>query len=229
MLARLCRLAAQVRGAHSRHEHVPTTNGEDRHLDTATLIGLLSAHDPTTGEHVNGVACIAAEIALIEGLDEEAIEAVEIGARLHDIGKIGVPAAILTKRGPLNDEEWVQIKRHPSIGARVLREVPSLAPAAAAVEAHHERWDGTGYPRGLAGEEIPLESRIFALADSIDAMTSERPYKSAMSWEELRGELEGGSGTQWDPMLTQLVLMELDRIITLEHGCRHGVREVKVA
>jgi len=186
------------------------------------FVQTLSARDPATGEHVNRVACIATEIGLIEGMGEEALLPIEVGARLHDIGKLGVADAILQKPGPLTPEEWEVMRRHPLIGATLLASVPGLAALADVVRAHHERWDGAGYPDGLSGEAIPLESRIFALADSIEAMTAERPYSPAKDWEYVRTELTVGSGAQWDPALAAHTLAGMDRIQGLERGCPHG-------
>jgi HD-GYP domain-containing protein (c-di-GMP phosphodiesterase class II) len=186
------------------------------------LVQTLSARDPATGEHLNRVACIATEIGLIEGLDEAALLPVEVGARLHDIGKLGVADVILQKPGPLTNEEWEVMRRHPLIGATLLASVPGLAHLATVVRAHHERWDGTGYPDGLRGEAIPFESRIFALADSIEAMTADRPYAPAKDWDYVRSELVSGGGTQWDPSLAARTLVHLDRLQRLALGCPHG-------
>lgn len=123
----------------------------------------------------------------------------EYGFLLHDIGKLAVPDAVLTKNGPLTDEEWELMRRHPETGRRILAGIPFLAEAKEIVYAHHERWDGKGYPRGLAGDEIPLGARVFPVADSFDAMTSDRPYRAAMPPAEAMAELLRGSGTQFWP------------------------------
>lgn len=194
----------------------------DGHRAADALIATLSARDPVTGEHVNRVACIATEIAIIDGMDEEAILPVEIGARLHDVGKLGIPDSILKKPSRLTDGEWAVMRRHPEIGGELLRSIPALAHIASTVAAHHERWDGDGYPFGLRANAIPLEARIFALADSIDAMTSDRPYEAKRDWDYVRSELVAGAGSQWDPRLTSIALGALGRIERLEFGCPHG-------
>lgn len=186
------------------------------------FVRALSARDPVTGEHVNRVACIATEIGLLDGLPDEALRAVEVGARLHDVGKLGIPDAILKKPGGLTDGEWDVMRRHPEFGAALVQAVPDLAHLAATIEAHHERWDGTGYPRGLRGEAIPSAARIFALADSIDAMTADRPYQAARDWAYVGGELQRQAGRQWDPRLSELTLASLDRIERLRFGCPHA-------
>ena len=132
---------------------------------------------------------------------------------LHDIGKVGIPDFILLKPGNLNDEEWKTMKRHAEIGAETLDACLKLNPSAEYLRiardiawAHHERWDGTGYPRGLKGEEIPLAARIVALADVFDALTVKRTYKAAMSHDVARGVILEGSGTHFDPMIVQAFL-----------------------
>lgn len=194
----------------------------DARRDAALLVEILSARDPVTGEHVNRVACMATEIALLHGMSEEEILPVEIGARLHDVGKLGITDAILKKPARLTESEWEVMRRHPEIGAALLASIPSLAHVSITVAAHHERWDGGGYPQSLEGEAIPVEARIFALADSIDAMTADRPYQAKRDWAYVRSELIAGSGSQWDPSLADLTLSCLDRIQRLEAGCPHG-------
>lgn len=192
------------------------------HSSAEPLIAALSARDPVTGQHVNRVACIATEIGLLDGLGEDALLPVEVGARLHDIGKLGIPDAILKKPDRLTEGEWEVMRRHPEFGAALVQTVPDLSHLAATIEAHHERWDGTGYPHGLRGEDIPTAARIFAIADSIDAMTSDRPYQQGRDWAYVGEELQREGGSQWDPRLSQLTLAALDRIRQLEFGCPHG-------
>jgi HD-GYP domain-containing protein (c-di-GMP phosphodiesterase class II) len=121
------------------------------------------------------------------------------GALLHDIGKIGVRDAILLKEGPLTEVEWTEMRQHPQMGWRMIRNIPFLKTAADIVLAHQERFDGTGYPRKLAGEAIPLGARIFAVADTFDAITSDRPYRKASSFAEARKEIARCAGSQFDP------------------------------
>jgi HD-GYP domain-containing protein (c-di-GMP phosphodiesterase class II) len=124
---------------------------------------------------------------------------VEVAARLHDVGKIGVPDAILRKRGPLDPDEWRIVRQHPEWGSQMLARVPELAGIAVLIRYEHERWDGKGYPDGLAGEEIPLASRIVFVCDAYHAITSTRPYRQARSSEEALQELEANAGSQFDP------------------------------
>lgn len=118
---------------------------------------------------------------------------------LHDVGKAGVPADVLLKRGPLSEAEWDVMRAHPEIGARLLEPIHELHGVISVVRSHHERWDGSGYPSGAKGEQIPLAARIFAVADSFDAMTSDRPYRRALPTDIALGEIEDGAGSQFDP------------------------------
>lgn len=140
----------------------------------------------------------------------------EYGFLLHDIGKMGIPDAVLKKEGPLTDEEWEVMRSHSEIGGRILRDIPFLAQAREIVCAHHERWDGNGYPRGLKAEEIPLGARVFAIADSFDAMRSDRPYRKALSTDVAVSEIKNGSGSQfWPPAVEaflQIPTTELDAL-----------------
>jgi putative nucleotidyltransferase with HDIG domain len=131
-------------------------------------------------------------------------------AILHDIGKIGTPDEILFKAGPLDEREWVTMREHADFGAEILTELPALAQYAGIVRAHHERWDGTGYPNGLRGEEIPFEARVVAVADAFHAMISRRPYRDAISQRDAMEILRAGAGTQWDPVVTAAMLDVLD-------------------
>jgi ribonuclease P protein subunit RPR2 len=126
---------------------------------------------------------------------------VEFGFLLHDVGKVAVPDAVLFKPGRLTEEERGVISRHPEIGSEILRDVDFLGDAKLVVRHHHERWDGGGYPDGLIGEEIPAAARVFAVADTLDALTTDRPYRAAVGWDEARREIERHSGTQFDPAI----------------------------
>ncbi len=164
-----------------------------------TLVAALDAREHETGDHSQRVVRYTLAIARRLGLAEAQLPDLGRGALLHDIGKIGVPDAILLKRGPLAPEEWTVMRRHPQIGFHILQSVHFLAGTADMVLSHHERFDGSGYPHGLAGEKIPLSARIFALADTYDAMTSERPYRAGVSPDAARAEIERCAGTQFDP------------------------------
>jgi len=140
------------------------------------------------------------------GLDQPALKRLELAALFHDIGKIGIPASILLKPGPLTDEERELIETHPEVGERILAPIEQLAEVRPIVRACHERWDGSGYPDGLAGERIPLEARIIFGCDAFHAMTTDRPYRSRLSVEEAFRRLREGAGTQFDPKVVQAVL-----------------------
>ncbi len=164
-----------------------------------TLVAALDAREHDTGDHSQRVVRYTLAVARRMGLPDERLPEVGRGALLHDIGKIGVPDAILLKGGQLSADEWTVMRTHPQIGFNILRTVDFLARPAEMVLAHQERFDGTGYPRGLAGDEIPLSARIFALADTYDSMTSNRPYRARSSPEAARAEIERCIGTQFDP------------------------------
>jgi HD-GYP domain-containing protein (c-di-GMP phosphodiesterase class II) len=135
-----------------------------------------------------------------------ALRDIEHGVLLHDIGKIGIPDAILLKPGPLTPAEWKVMRRHPEIGRQLIEKIPFLRAAVPVVYHHHERWDGTGYPLGLRGAGIPLGARIFAVADAFDAMTFDRPYSRAISFEAARAEIRRCAGTHFDPAVVTTFL-----------------------
>jgi HD-GYP domain-containing protein (c-di-GMP phosphodiesterase class II) len=167
------------------------------------LAAALELRDDITGGHAERVTRLALLLAERVAPDLSEDPQLEYGFLLHDVGKIGVPDAVLQKPGQLNVDERRLIERHPEHGARILREVPYLDGVALdIVIAHHERWDGGGYPLGLVGTGIPLAARIFALADAFDAMTNDRPYRAALSRSEALAELERCAGVQFDPGLT---------------------------
>lgn len=172
------------------------------------LVSALDARDRETKGHSLRVMQCTMDIARALGIPEGSPEWNDIqrGALLHDVGKIGVADSILHKPGPLTPEEWVEMKKHPRIGFEMLQEIPFLAGAARIIMAHHERFDGRGYPEGLAGDEIPLGARIFVIADTFDAMTSDRPYRRALPPEVARDEIVKNSGSQFDPRVVQAFL-----------------------
>ncbi len=166
-----------------------------------SLADALEVKDPYTWGHSVRVGRYAMAIAIELGLDEAQLVQLELGSRLHDIGKIGVRETVLNKDGPLTEEEYHHIMEHPVIGWRILSPLLRDAPhALAVVRSHHERYDGKGAPDRLAGDAIPIEARIAAVADSFDAMTSGRPYRAGMAVEEAMAELERCAGTQFDPV-----------------------------
>ena len=130
-------------------------------------------------------------------------------AMLHDIGKVGINDAILRKQGPLTNEEWLEMRKHPEIGFRITQNNVDLAPISEYILSHHERWDGKGYPRGLAGEEIPILSRILAVVDAFDAMTNKRIYRVPVSPEEAAAEIMRNAGTQFDPRIARVFVHEV--------------------
>jgi putative nucleotidyltransferase with HDIG domain len=163
------------------------------------LANALDVRDSETGGHSDRVLQYMELLIEQIGADAGSNQLLRRGALLHDIGKIGVPDNILRKPAALSDAEWVVMKRHPEFGARIVSGIPFLHDVAQIVRHHHERWDGKGYPAGLAGEQIPLGARIFAVADSFDAMTSDRPYRRAMTITAACEEVQRCSGTQFDP------------------------------
>jgi len=164
--------------------------------------------DPFAG-HPGRVADLAARLATKFGFESGDIELIRLAGQLHDIGKLAVPREILSKEEALSSAERARIGQHPEVGQQILSAI-GADPIAAWVLAHHERWDGTGYPRGIAGDEIPLPSRIIFVADAFDAMTSERPYREAISEREALEELRRCAGTQFDPVVVEALAEELD-------------------
>ena len=165
------------------------------------LADLLDARDPYTHGHSQRVADYAERVALYMRLSPAQVDLIRESGRLHDLGKIGTPLEVLRKPTALAGHELVAMHAHPEYGARILAKLPDFWEGAALVAAHHERRDGRGYPRGLRGDEIPLEVAIVAVADAYDAMATDRPYRPALTWSEIRGELEAGKGTQWDAVV----------------------------
>ncbi|NPV74462.1 MAG: diguanylate cyclase [Pelotomaculum sp.] len=159
-------------------------------------------------ERVKQFACLLGEAA---GLSWAEMDSLQLLADIHDIGKLGVPEHILLKKGPLSSREWEEIKRHPEIGYRIALSSPELAPLAELIRQHHEWWNGEGYPQGLRGEQIHILSRIVAIADAYDAMTSSRPYRKAFSSEEALAEIKRAAGTQFDPILAKTFLQVVER------------------
>ncbi len=189
------------------------------------LSSSLDAKDRYTRGHSERVALLTKAIALAAGRSTETAERWELAGTLHDIGKIGVPDAVLCKPGRLTDEEFVLIKRHPRIGYEILHPIPSVRDLLPGVLHHHERWDGRGYPDRLAGEKIPPMARALAIADTFDAMSSNRAYRSARTREEVLAEIERCAGTQFDPELVP-VFLSLDLAPFDELLARHGSEKV---
>jgi HD domain/GAF domain len=163
------------------------------------LVSALEARDPYTQAHAGRIRDVAMGLAIALKLGPEERRAVKLGSILHDVGKIGVPDAILLKPGALTEGEWSIMRSHPAIGARMLQAIDFLRPALPIIRHHHERWDGRGYPDGLSGETIPIGARIVAVCDAYDAMTSDRPYRTELSVEAALKEIASCAGTQFDP------------------------------
>jgi len=182
-----------------------TVQIEKVYVDTAlALARTVEAKDRYTSGHSQRVARYCVEMGEWLGLSAERIETLRLGALLHDIGKVAVPDAVLLKPGPLDDEEFEEMRRHPAAGDRILAALPGLRDIADIARSHHEKWDGTGYPLGVSGEAIPLEGRICAIADAYDALVTKRSYKEAMPLEQALDILEKDAGTHFDPELVQL-------------------------
>jgi two-component system cell cycle response regulator len=165
----------------------------------SVLLRAVDEWDAELSAHGEAVAQLAAGTARELGLDDEAIERIATAAELHDIGKIAIPRPLLQKPGALDNDEWEFLRRHTLIGERIVSGAPALVGVAKMIRSSHERWDGRGYPDGLSGTEIPLGARIFAVADALDAMTSHRPYRRALSWEKARTEILSQRKRQFDP------------------------------
>lgn len=173
---------------------------EESYLATVrTLAFVVEAKDTHTRSHLDRAHdyAVALTARIAPRLAED--RGLRYGFFLHDIGKIGIPERILEKPGPLTKEEWEIMRTHPLLGAQIVSPIKFLRPALAVVEAHHERWDGRGYPRGLRGEAIPLAARIFSVVDAFDAMTSDRPYRRARSFSQALEEIARAAGSQFDP------------------------------
>jgi HD-GYP domain-containing protein (c-di-GMP phosphodiesterase class II) len=176
---------------------------------TSTLLAALGARDGYTGEHSQAVLALAVGVAERIGLDEPALEQVRQAALLHDVGKIAIPDAVLKKCGPLSSEEWEVMRTHPIVSEEIVLAAGGLEELAPVLRAEHERWDGGGYPDGLAGEQIPLASRITFVCDAYHAMTSDRPYRSALSPQAAREQIAAGAGTQFCPTSARALLAVL--------------------
>ncbi len=171
-----------------------------------SLGAVLDTRDTETQAHSFRVTTYATALARRLGIDGESLRDLQWGVYLHDIGKIGIPDAILFKPGKLTDDEWAVMRQHPIIGSKLLRRIDFLASARLIVLYHHEKWDGSGYPQGLKGTEIPIGARIFALVDTLDAITSDRPYHKAEPFSAARAEIIRCSGIHFDPDVVRAFL-----------------------
>ncbi|HEX9822898.1 MAG TPA: HD-GYP domain-containing protein [Actinomycetota bacterium] len=209
----LVAFAREIREAHGRERELAAelqhaqSQLEDAYLATIRALAfVVEAKDAATGAHLARTRRSALELARAIAPELASSPATGYGFLLHDVGKVGVPEAILGKRGPLVGEEWALMRAHPAIGAQIVSPMGFLAGAIDVIHSHHERFDGSGYPRGLRAEEIPLAARIFAVADAFDAMTNDRPYRRALPRERALEEIVEGSGTQFDPEVVRVFL-----------------------
>jgi HD-GYP domain-containing protein (c-di-GMP phosphodiesterase class II) len=198
-------LTTFARNAHSR---IRLASKLEAHYTVTieALVSALEARDPYTEAHAGRIRDIAMALGAALQLPREESRALKLGSILHDVGKIGIADAILLKPGPLSDDEWQVMRSHPEIGERMLGGIDFLVPALPIIRHHHERWDGTGYPDGLLGEGIPIGARIVSVCDAFDAMTSDRPYRRALSRVAACDELLRAAGRQFDPACAQLLV-----------------------
>jgi HD-GYP domain-containing protein (c-di-GMP phosphodiesterase class II) len=170
------------------------------------LASAIDAKDPYTRGHSDRVSWLSATIARTLDLSHEEIEQARVCGQVHDVGKIGVPEAVLTKPSGLSDEEFEQVKKHPDIGYRILKDIPAMRELLGGVRHHHERFDGGGYPDGLAGDAIPLLGRLVAVADAFDAMRSARAYREGRDTSGVLEEVRRCSGSHFDPVMAEALL-----------------------
>lgn len=197
------RLAAALNGAGQSIERMESALDRAYLEFVETMARALDARDPYTAGHSVRVGAYAHAIALEMGIPAVEADTIRIAAELHDIGKIGIPDAILQKQGTLSSEEYGMIKLHPQIGRKILERIGKFADLLSIIELHHENFDGTGYPYGVAGEQIPLDARILRVADAFDAMTTSRSYRGALPQEGALEELRSNAGTQFDPVVVK--------------------------
>jgi ribonuclease P protein subunit RPR2 len=180
---------------------------QETYLSTMkSLAQVIEAKDRTTRGHLERTQAYG--VALARRIAPELADGPELayGFFLHDIGKVGIPESILCKQGPLSPDEWAVMKTHPTVGAQIVAPIRFIGEAALVVRHHHEWFDGSGYPEGLRGDQIPLAARIFAVVDSFDAMTSDRPYRPALSLDRSLEEIRAGAGTQFDPEVVEVFI-----------------------
>lgn len=213
----------QERAEALRHELIAAQRqaieqiGASRQEVVERLAAALETHRPEAADHLHRVAVIAAFLGEEAGLGEERVRLLRAATPMHDVGKIAIPDGVLQKHGPLTPSERKRMEAHTTIGHRILAESESdlLATAAAIALSHHERYDGSGYPGGLAGEEIPLEGRIVAVADAFDSLLSERPHRPAAGVPEAREAILAGRGTHFDPEIVDALVENLDEVLAL--------------
>ena len=215
VVSRTERSVMELKKAHRQLRDAHAAVVESHRTTAAALAQAIEARDSGTGGHVVRVTKLATAMLAMVDADLAADEHVSFGFLLHDVGKIGVPDAILRKPGPLTPEERAIMDKHPAIGHRIVREAGFDDVVGEIVLTHHERWDGGGYPQGLRGVDIPMATRIFAVADSLDAMTDDRVYRAGMPLDDAIVEVVRNSGTQFDPLAVE-VLCRMDRGVIAE-------------
>lgn len=193
------RYAADLRETFKQERSRSQQLRESYMLTVRALASAVEARDAYTGRHAERVAAYGLQIARACAMPLTDQPEIEFGFLLHDVGKVAVPDAILFKPGPLTPTERMVIEQHPITGSEIVRDIAFLGSARDVIRSHHERWDGNGYPDGVAGEEIPMSARVFAVADTLDALTSHRPYRNASSFAEARAIIEREAGTHFDP------------------------------
>lgn len=200
-------LLAAIQARLTRFRQLQMAQLENAYQDALTaLANGIEVRDRYTRGHVERVTAYSLAIAEHLGWQGKRLEGLRFGAILHDVGKIFMKEEVLTKAGALSEDEREEMLRHPYNGAEMIKDIPYLAAAVPIIASHHERWDGSGYPHGLDGEDIPLEARIIAVADTFDAMSSDRPYHRASTLEQARDEILASSGTLFDPMVVNAFL-----------------------
>jgi HD-GYP domain-containing protein (c-di-GMP phosphodiesterase class II) len=190
------------------HKHSRSSGAGEQARDV--LMRTMQAKHPALRDHSSEVGHLAIGVARRLGMSAEQIDEVARAAELHDVGKVGIPDAILDKPGPLDPREWEFMRQHTILGERILSAAAALRPVARLVRSSHERWDGTGYPDGLRATEIPLGSRVVAVCDAYEAMTSDRPYRPAIPPEAAYRELRATAGTQFDPEVVDAFILEIE-------------------
>jgi HD-GYP domain-containing protein (c-di-GMP phosphodiesterase class II) len=213
------RFAADLRHTFKREREQAQAVRDSWVATVRVLVNAVEARDAYTGRHAERVAAYGMELA--GAMDPELTDdpQMEFGFLLHDVGKVGISDSILHKPGPLTESEWALMRRHTVLGSQIISEISFLSKANEVVRSHHERWDGRGYPDGLVREEIPLPARIFAVADTLDAITTERPYRPAASMPAARDEIALESGAQFDPLVVEaLQEISLDRLERIRSG-----------
>jgi response regulator RpfG family c-di-GMP phosphodiesterase len=187
-----------------------------------SLVRTLEARDRYTSGHSRRVRCYAESLAAVLGLDQRQQRQLKLAAQLHDIGKVGIPEAILNKPGNLSAEEYRLVQEHPVIGERILGPIIHSAPVLAAIRSHHERLDGRGYPDGLAGDDVPLLARVITVVDCFDALTSSRAYRSHLTLNQALEVLRAGSGTQFEPAFVQAFIDRIATQLSSSYPIVHG-------